>query len=112
MAPEYMKDRVLGVATFATSERRCFNFHKPDFKDPETAYLEESYVWSKDDHANYGGSENDTFSKYDAVIRVKVRAKNSMAAYTSEYIECPLIRGSFDNHAAFMHRMETRLRER
>ena len=48
-----MKDKLIGVATFASNERQCFNFHKDDFTDPDSAYLVSSFVWTKQDELKY-----------------------------------------------------------
>lgn len=111
--PAYLKDRIRGVVTFATDERRCFSFHKDDFKDPETAYVESSYVWTKANETKSSQYYTDpVFTKYDAVIKVKVRAKNAMGGYVSEHVECPLVNSSFDEYAASMHRLDRRARNR
>ena len=107
LAPPNIKDRAISVVTFATSERQCFNFYKPDFNDPDSAYVESSYVWSRE-NAKSVGSDEFTYETYDAVLRVKTRAKNLMGGYGSDVIECPLINGKFDKSAALTRQLRTR----
>jgi len=101
-APPNIKDHVIGVVSFASSERQCFNFHKEDFNDPYSAYIESSYVWSRKDENGSVGRDS-VFGEYDAVLRIKARAKNKMGGYVSENIECPLIKGKFNKAAAVFH---------
>lgn len=107
LAPPNIKDRAIGVVTFATSERRCFNFYKPEFNDPNSAYVESSYVWSRENAKSVGSGEF-TYETYDAILRVKTRAKNLMGGYGSEVIECPLINGKFDRNAALSRQLRAR----
>lgn len=106
IGPNYQKDKIVGIFTAANSDRKCFNFYKEYFKDPETAYFVDSYIWSKESELKYSNKPNKVFDKYDAVVRVEVQAKNGFGAYGKLYIECPLVEGKFDEHAAFMHRLD------
>ena len=41
VAPALMKDKVVGLITFASTGRQCFNYYKNEkdfFKDPDSAY--------------------------------------------------------------------------
>jgi hypothetical protein len=106
-APAYQRDKVIGLFTFMRNDRQCFNFHKKDFKDPDSAYMESSYIWTRADEKEYNKSNrNPIFKKYEAVVRVKVHAKNSMGGYVSDSIECPLVDGKFNDHAAEMVRLD------
>ena len=105
VVPNYQKDKVVGIFTATNSDRKCFNFYKEYFKDPETAYFVDSYVWSKESELKYSKKPEKVFEKYDAVVRVEVQAKNGFGAYGKSYIECPLVDGKFNEHAAFMHRL-------
>jgi hypothetical protein len=99
---------VIGVFTFATDERRCFNFHKKDFIDPESAYLDSSFIWTKKDEQETAKEHaSSVFDNYEAVLNVKVFARNRMGGYVSNYLECPLVNGHFDEHAAFMFQYES-----
>ena len=49
LAPANMKDKLIGLIEFNSDARKCFNFHKEDFIDPDSAYLDSSYVWTKKD---------------------------------------------------------------
>lgn len=102
LAPANIKDKLIGVATFATNERQCFNFHKSDFNDPDSAYLEDSFIWTKEDELSSVGQAlaREAYLKHDAILNIKVRAKNRMGAYVQEYVECPLVNGRFDESAA------------
>ncbi len=106
VGPNYQKDKIIGIFTASNSDRQCFNFYKEHFKDPETAYFVDSYVWSKESELEYSKNPDKVFEKYDAVVRVDVQAKNGFGAYGKLYIECPLVDGKFDDHAAFMHRLD------
>ncbi|ASP47130.1 hypothetical protein [Cognaticolwellia beringensis] len=104
--PPYQKDKIIGVFTAGQSDRKCFNFHKQYYKDPETAYFVDSYVWSKENELSTGTKYPDpAFEKYDTLIRVEVQAKNGFGAYIKEFIECPLIDGKFDDYEALIHRI-------
>lgn len=87
-APPYVKDKLYGVVTFNTPERQCFKEHLNSFHDPATAYIDGSYTWTKDDEVKSGGEEIDLFKNTNEIIRVKVRAKNKMGAYTATYVGC------------------------
>ena len=105
-APNYLKDKVVGFSTIGKNDRKCFNYHKEYFKDPETAYFVDSYIWSKEDELKYSKKTDKVFEKYDSVVRVEVQAKNGFGAYGKTYVECPLVDGKFNDHAAFMHRLD------
>lgn len=105
IGPNYQKDKIVGIFTALNTDRKCFNFYKEYFKDPETAYFVDSYIWSKEDALKYSRKLDKVFEKYDSVVRVEVQAKNGFGAYGQLYIECPLVNGDFDRHAAFMHRL-------
>ncbi len=107
LAPKYQKDKVVGLLTAATDERKCFSFHKNSLKDPESAYLVDSYTWTKENEMKYAsGSSSPVFKEYDAVLRVKLQAKNGFGAYGSLTVECPLKNGKFDRHYASMWQIE------
>lgn len=117
LAPAQTKDKIIGLASFATDERRCFNYHRSSFVDPESAYVADSYIWTKENElhsmkvvASPGDNIEDmmdqVFKKYDAILRVNAYAKNRMGGYVSETVECPLIDGHFDEHAAFMYKYD------
>lgn len=103
LAPNYQIDKIKGLFTASTDERKCFNFHKESLKDPETAYLVDSYIWTKEDEEKYSsGSIDPVFKEYDSVLRIKVQAKNGFGAYGDIRFECPLKNGKFDNHYSRM----------
>jgi hypothetical protein len=107
LAPRYQRDKFIGLITAGTDERKCFNFHKDTFKDPESAYVVDSYVWTKENEMKYGASSpNPVFKEYDAVLRVRLQAKNGFGAYGSMVVECPLKNGKFDRHYAAMWQIE------
>jgi hypothetical protein len=112
IAPAYIKDRVYGLLTFQSNERQCFKFHRSRFNDPDTAYVEGAYVWSKDNETKFPRSPkpNPVFAKYEAVVRVQLRARNSLGAYVPGEIECPLIDGAFNEIEALIHYQEARKR--
>lgn len=107
LAPKYQKDKVVGLLTAATDERKCFNFYKDSLKDPESAYLVDSYTWTKENEMEYAsGTPDPVFKEYDAVLRVKIQAKNGFGAYGSLTVECPLKNGKFDRHYASVWQIE------
>lgn len=96
LAPAYMKDKVVGVATFYTSERQCFNYRKAYFNDPDTAYVDGSFIWTKEREERSGVKNPDPiFEDYDEVVSVKVYAKNRLGNYIMDYVRCPLENGKF-----------------
>lgn len=107
LAPANMKDKLVGVVTFASDERRCFNFHKADFIDPDSAYVRDSFIWTKKNELSIGSKYPDpAYQKYEAMINVEVLAKNRMGGYVKEYVTCPLVNGSFNSDEAFMYKSE------
>ena len=116
VAPALMKDKVVGLITFASTGRQCFNYYKNEkdfFKDPDSAYIENSLIWTKKDNAeelrdHQGIIEIDkvlTIKQYDSVVQVKVRAHNSMGGYASEDIYCPLVDKEFNKTNLAMYDM-------
>lgn len=104
-APANMKDKLIGIVQFTTDERQCFNLYKDDFTDPDSAYVSDSFVWSKQDEIKTGTEYPDpVYDKYDATITVEVFAKNRMGGYVKEYVKCPLVNGHFDSHEAFIYK--------
>lgn len=104
-APANMKDKLVGLAKFATDERKCFNFYKNDFVDPDSAYVTHSFIWTKKDELSSGSEYADrAYQKYEAMINVEVFAKNNMGGYVKEYVTCPLVNGSFDLHEASVYK--------
>src|SRR5690606_38521669 len=106
LGPNYLKYKVVGGLTVGKNDRKCFNYHKEYFKGPETAYFVDSYIWSKEDELRYSKNPDKVFEEYGSVMRVEVQAKNGFGAYGKTYVECPLVDGKFDEHAAFMHRLD------
>ena len=108
LAPANMKDKLIGVATFATNERQCFNFHKKYFIDPDSAYVDSSYVQSRKEQLeikkSVGFYIDHDFDKYGAMMYLKVKAKNAMGGYVTENVECPIVSGSFNKFAAESNR--------
>lgn len=97
VAPAYMKDKVVGLITFPSAERQCFNYHKDNFKDPDTAYIKVSSILTKNEGmAIMGGNPYEIYEKFDSYVVVNVQAKNSMGGYGSELIKCPLVDNRFD----------------
>lgn len=50
IAPAHMKDKVVGLITFANTDRQCFNYYKEEehyFNDPDSAYIESSRILTK-----------------------------------------------------------------
>lgn len=106
-APEYQKDKVVGIFSSGSDERKCFNFYKDDFKDPSSAYFVNSYIWSKENELKYSKPNYDPiFDKYDSILRVEAQAKNGFGAYGPVHVECPLVDGKFNKHAARMRRID------
>ncbi len=80
-ASEYQKDKV--AALFDSSlERQCFEYHRSELKDPETAYLVNNGALRD---LNLLKEENNRGEK---LIAAEVRAKNSYGAYGIMRIEC------------------------
>ena len=108
LAPANMKDKMMGVATFATNERQCFNFHKKYFIDPDSAYLDSSYVQSRKEQLEFKKSMgfyiDPDFDKYGAMMYLQIKARNSMGGYVTENVECPIVSGSFNEFAAESNR--------
>jgi len=102
------KDHLVGLVTFATDERQCFNLYKEDFYDPATAYVEESFVWTKakEEQMSKPSLRNPLYYKYDTVLNVKVHAKNRMGGYVVNWLVCPLLNGRFDRHTVEMYRID------
>lgn len=102
-APAYQKDKVLAVFTSGTNERQCFNYHKNNleaFGDPSTAYLSESYVVTKkSDGVLFRELSGPAFEKYDSLLIVVARAKNSYGAYRRFTLKCVLVNEQFDQRA-------------
>ena len=99
LAPAAMKDKLIGLTTFATNERRCFNFHKDDFNDPDSAYIDHSFISQKDNRSHAFLSR-----EYKEMLQVKVRVKNQMGAYDWDYVSCPLVEGKFDETASRLYK--------
>ena len=105
-APDYQKDKLVGLVTAGTDERKCFNLYKEDFRDPSTAYLVDSYIWTREDELKYlPNNIAPVFEEHEAVLRVSAQAKNGFGAYGQVYLECPLKDGRFDRHTAAMWRI-------
>jgi hypothetical protein len=108
LAPANMKDKLIGVATFATNERQCFNFHKKYFIDPDSAYFESSYILTRKDKLESYKELNlytdPAFDKYEAMLNIQVKAKNHMGGYVTEHVECPIINGRFNEFEADSNR--------
>lgn len=98
VAPANMKDKVVGLLTFASAERQCFNYNKEYyFKDPDSAYIENGFIRTKNEEMEIKGRNSlAIFEKFDSVVMVNVQAKNSMGGYGSELIMCPLVDNRFD----------------
>lgn len=116
VAPALMKDKVVGVITFASTGRQCFNYYKNEkdyFKDPDSAYIESSRILTKKDDkeelSQYPVVLED--DKYDSVVQIKVRARNSMGGYVSDNIYCPLSSGKFDEIQQSLYFTEVNLKE-
>ena len=100
LAPAYMKDKFSGIITFASNERKCFNFYKVNFSDPDTAYVENSHISHLDNRYLAILSK-----EYEEMIHVKVRMKNQVGAYDSDYVSCPLVDGKFNERAAVSYKL-------
>ena len=95
VAPANMKDKVVGVMTFASAERQCFNYHKENyFKDPDSAYIENGFIRTKEEVE----INPSAFVEFDSYVILNVQAKNSMGGYGSELITCPLLNDRFDRN--------------
>lgn len=95
VAPANMKDKVVGLVTFASADRLCFNYYKNEkdyFKDPDSAYIESCRILTKTDNKEelrqYPVVLKD--AKYDSVVQIKVRAHNGMGGYVSDNIYCAI----------------------
>jgi hypothetical protein len=91
VAPTPMKDKIIGLFTFASAERKCFNYYKNDyFKDPDSAYIDSSRILTRE----HDGVELEQYPlldvKYKSVVQIKVLARNSMGGYAVSDIMCPL----------------------
>jgi TPR repeat protein len=92
-----MKDKVVGLITFSSAERQCFNYYKDNFKDADTAYIKGSSILTKKTGLEImGGNPYEIYEKFDSYVVVNVQAKNSMGGYGSELIKCPLVDNRFD----------------
>ena len=90
------KDKISGMAGYLTNERQCFRFHRERYNDPDSAYVLNSYIWSRSDESFLPeANRTKSLKLYDSVIRVKTKAKNAMGSYRTVYIECPLVDGEF-----------------
>ena len=121
-APALMKDKVIGLATFASAERKCFNYykHKNDyFKDPDSAYIESSRILTKEANLSELGKYGSLFLKNDeyiSVVEINVYSKNSMGGYGKDKIYCPLTKSLYtendeDNYWVEQTIWETNLRK-
>jgi hypothetical protein len=95
VAPANMKDKVVGLISFASADRLCFNYYKNEkdyFKDPDSAYIESSRILTKKDDKEELRQYPVVLKEeeYDSVVQIKVRAHNSMGGYVSDNIYCPL----------------------
>lgn len=124
VAPAPMKDKVVGLITFASVERQCFNYYKNEddyFKDPDSAYIQSSKILTKKD--NYrelkqyvlpprDKTEGRIKGNYDSVVVVRVMSKNSMGGYGGDDIYCALDDGRFDGFQYLLDKSayESRLR--
>lgn len=97
VSPENIKDKIIGLLTFASNERQCFNYYKNDkdyFKDPDSAYIVSSVILEKSYNGNSDHHEHLEELKdliYDSILRLKVRARNSIGGYATDNIDCPLL---------------------
>jgi hypothetical protein len=93
VAPALMKDRLVGTIASANPARQCFNYYKNSkdyFKDPDSAYIESSYILTKEADKEQMSRYPLVFEMgYDSIAVVKVRAHNSMGGYVSDSIYCP-----------------------
>ncbi|MDP1774069.1 MAG: hypothetical protein Q8L15_17510 [Methylobacter sp.] len=107
IAPALMKDKVVGLVTFASADRQCFNYYKNKedyFKDPDSAYIESRRILTKKDNLEELKALQEIIEidkvlkikEYDSVVQIKVRARNSMGGYTSDDIYCPLVDKKFN----------------
>lgn len=71
----------------------CFDLHSHTLKDRHTAEIIKT-------------------SKYDSVVYVKYRAKNSYGAYSEGQFECPIYNGTFNNEMAKWKRCQIGLIKR
>jgi len=97
------KDKVIGLVTFNTIERECFNFYKNEdnyFKDPDSAYIDSSTILTIEHDKDALILKHPYLFKNDAVseevvpphsvILVKVYAKNGLGGYVHSEISCPI----------------------
>lgn len=69
--PEQKQEQIKSFIRANNSEQQCLNFHKTEFKDPESTIL-----------LGFKTSANQ--------IEVKYKSKNSYGAYVSGWLSCPL----------------------
>jgi hypothetical protein len=100
--PRYQTDKLKGIVFSHTDERQCFNFHKEFLNDPESAYIVDSYLWTKIDEFKINQNPASIFALYDTLLKVKVKAKNKYGAYVDTLLVCPLVDGNFDKLAALI----------
>lgn len=109
LLPPHQKDKFNALIMPNTPERQCYELYKNDLKDPYTAYLESSYIWTKELEMKSSMKPDKKFDKYDEFIVVKVRAKNGFGAYGVVRFECPLVQGSFRYSDAMAFKMNINL---
>jgi hypothetical protein len=84
---------------------------KGRLNDPETAYVETSDVHSRALLDKHGGrAAFPDLEKYEAVIVVRVRAKNLVGAYGPTELTCPLVNGSFNTTETLLYQTDQVLR--
>ena len=104
-APGLYKDKLVGLATFNSDERKCFNHYKEALKNPSSAYLISSYILKKETLKGMAKEKlEEEFGEYDAILKVKLQAKNGFGAYGAMYVGCPLVNGKFNDNETFLYR--------
>ena len=90
VSPPHIKDKIVGIGTFFTMERQCFNSHKSDFIDPYSAYEDQEYTLVT-----------------ESLVKLKVRAKNRMGAYIADNVECPILDGKISKTDNLLYRLNS-----
>lgn len=104
-ANDYQKDKLLGSISHTNDEKQCLNAYNDSLKDPSTAYIVDSFIWTKEQEESVSHLLTPIYEKYDSVLNVKIMAKNNFGAYSETYIRCPLVDGKVDWLASYMTSM-------
>ncbi|MDP1771088.1 MAG: hypothetical protein Q8L15_02295 [Methylobacter sp.] len=115
VAPALMKDKIVGVFTYASADRQCFNYYKNQekyFNDPDSAYIESSHILTKEHDETELTKYSEAILAYKSIVQVKVFALNRMGGYVSDDIICPLAADRrFDESVTRLYLVDVTLEE-